>query len=186
MDESEQLIQWMKLWDQHAEELGRESAQQQANTLEKKQTSFFNDRPSTQDWQDKEELSDDYGWSDLISKADEHDYNLLNEEDGFKSLIKGGPTAKPTFQTNPQRFSSIGMDQQGEDGLTRVTKNWTSGDELLELDQVKKELERMERKVHESEVLKKNNKFEAELKSLRKRMNDLSEKMQSRPEDDVT
>jgi hypothetical protein len=197
-DDLDKMNKWLATWDKHAEKFAREQTEEMAKRIEKQQqTSFFNDRPSTNHWQDKDELIDDQGWGNLINRSTELDYNgeneqiLTEEEDGFRHLVKGATPGsdKVSFQQNPQRPWSIGNDQEGEDGHVRVTPNWTDGNELLTLDKIKRDIEAMERRVHESQVIKKKNdrvKLESELKSLRTRVKQLSEKLQPLVDKDVT
>lgn len=137
---------------------------------------------------DDEDGEDD--WYTVYQKAVQTEQRVLNEEEGFAQLVSGNSriTKGPIkYQTNPVHFASVGPDQEGEDGHVRVSDNFTAGPELEALDDVKKHIEALERKLHYVESLKRShrNKISKELDSLRKRLHDLSDRVQSCPATDV-
>jgi phage shock protein A len=77
--------------------------------------------------------------------------------------------------------------QEGEDGHVRVSNNFSDGKELLELDDVKRRVEKMERDFHASDILHKPNraKLESQLNDLRDRVKKLSQKLVSDPQKDL-
>lgn len=203
IDHREDLKHWMDLWDAKSIEFAKEQAEQQAQRHP----------PSPYDGSD---FADKSGWGDLLNRSQNLDYNpnsnyddgMLNDhkkikgnkinegeapvskKGGIRDLTKDAvPGSKNVnYQTNPQTPWSIGNDQEGEDGHVRVTDNWSSGKELLELDQLKRDVEQMERDFHIADVRRTGNrsKFETDLNGLRQRIQDLSERMQSRFDLDVT
>lgn len=167
-------------------------------------TSFFTNSPAEADYRDSGVVSDHDQWTDIYRRALEVDYSdnggveegLLTEgddstpdgyddRDGLNSMNKDKVNRFP----NPQNPNAIGPDAGKEyDGPMRVTQNWSHGKELTELDELKHEVEALEREAHKSDVLNKGDatKLYKQLEGLRTRMSTLSEKMQSQPGKDVT
>lgn len=182
---------WMAQWAQAEKEIAEEESKK---VVEQPRTSFFTNSPSAEDFAASEEGSDD--WRDIYQRAMEVDYSedsLLTDsvayagEEGFGKQIPLGtppsPGGKKVFTNQPVHFSSVGTDQD-----MRVTDNWSDGKELLELDEMKRKIEEMERRFHESDVLNKGDrsKIQSELDSLRSRVEKLSEKISSNPQKDLT
>lgn len=184
---------WVDLWAKAEEELANEKP---VPKVEKK-VSYFSGMPSDQDFVDPETND---GWNAIYKRAMEVDYNqdLITDavniayagNEGYGKQIPTGTPPKPgktTYTQNPINFTSVGNDQENDSGKTRVTDNWSDGDELRELDEIKKQVEAMERKFHDADVTKKSDKgtIHTQLENLRERVKKLSEKIQSNPQTDL-
>ena len=205
MDDRENFEKWCAQWDQAQKEIAAEQPQKQVEP-EAPRGSYFTGTPASVDYDfdpNSEEgaIADD--WHSLYQRAMEVDYSdegLLTDavnvaymgSEGYgKEMPKGTPPSpggKKVYTNQPVHFASVGNDQQDDEDRTRVTQNWNDGDDLLELDDVKRRVEAMERKFHDADVLDKpdRSKIQNELKSLRERVKKLSEKVQSNPQDDLT
>lgn len=112
------------------------------------------------------------------------------QAEGWRSLL-GGPGKDVTFFQNPQHHTSIGMDQgKSPYEPTRVAPNFSDGKELNELIEMKVKLEKLESTLLAQEI--KAGKanvpvadYKAKLDSLRKQIDDLSDKLTPRPGEDV-
>jgi len=182
MDKYDEFEKWQELWDKAAKKMAEDAAEQQVKA------SFFT---NTVPYEDNGELEDKYGWNDVLNRSNDLNYNPLHDnvlnEDGYRDLVKDKGVLKH-LATNPYYLDTIGPDQEGKDGHVRVTNNWSDGEELKQVDELKRKIEEMERKAHESDVLKKSSRsrLKKELEGLRNRVKKLSEKMQSKPAEDVT
>lgn len=204
MDEN--FEKWIAQWAAAEKELAAE-ARKISEPEPPLRTSFYTGTPASQDYEESDEgQSDDWGaiWQRAMQMDGENQENLLTDStdssvnvayagsEGYgKQYIptvneKGG--GKKAYTNNPINFASAGNDAEGDDGHVRVTKNWSNGDDLLELADVKRRVEEMERKFHDSDVLKKKDrsKLESELNNLRDRVKKLSERLTSNPRDDLT
>ncbi len=184
MRELTQFEQWQKKWDLAAQEYAKEY------TDSVSKSSWLTNTPSERDYQEKE-LDTDPSWNDIYYRSQEIS-GLLTEADikGSKGETKPIPSFggfTPT-KTNPTQQSTIGPDGEDPDGGIRVTPNWSDGEDLRELDDIKRRLEAMERKHHEAEVKTEApaNDLKKQLESLRDRIKKLSEKINREPETDVT
>jgi Mg2+ and Co2+ transporter CorA len=191
---------WLAQWDAAQTDIANELKNRPPQEEVPVRTSFFNDAPSDHDLDGMED-GPDQDWFNLYHRAMEIDYkdDLITDSvnvaymgsEGFGKHIEPGKTAtggKKVYTNNPIHFSSVGNDQEDETGRTRVTKNWNDGDELRELDEIKKSVEQLERKFHEADVLKKTSersKIQTQLESLRERVKKLSEKLTSDPQQDL-
>ncbi len=184
-----QFEQWQKKWDLAAEEFAKDYL----NSIEKSKhnpTSWLTNTPMDRDYEETD-LEADPAWGDIYNRS--HEINgLLTEADikgskGEKKPIASFGGFTPT-KTNPTQQSTIGADQEDPEGGIRVTPNWSDGDDLRELDDIKRRIEAMERKHHEVEVRteKPDNDLKKQLESLRDRVKKLSEKINREPETDVT
>jgi hypothetical protein len=188
---------WLNNWDAAQKEIEEEKGQSKEPVT---RTSYFTGSPSSTDYQDVE--SPNVGWTDIYQRAMEVDFSdesLLT--DGVNVSYAGSegygkqsqppmgvsPGGKKVYTNNPVHFSSVGNDQEGEDGHVRVSNNFSDGKELLELDDVKRRVEKMERDFHASDILHKPNraKLESQLNDLRDRVKKLSQKLVSDPQKDL-
>lgn len=204
-DDRENFNKWVQQWEIAEKEI----AQELANTKPQQRpdpprTSYFTGSPSEYDFVDDGQPTDD--WRSIYQRAVEVDFNkddLIT--DGVNIAYMGSegygqqnipPVAQPSksgggkkvYTNNPIHFSSAGNDQEGDNGLVRVSNNWSDGEELRELDAIKRQVEAIERKFHEADVLDKKSersKFESQLKNLRNRITQLSEKLTSNPTSDL-
>ncbi len=199
---------WVNAWANAEQELAKERLDNPEPEPEPPvRTSFFSNFPSDQDYQgsDNDDPDGNSDWNNLYSRAMEIDYSqpetlitdsanvaYMGSEGYGKEIPKGNPPTaggKKVYTNNPINFSSVGNDQQDDDGRVRVTKNWSDGEELQELSDISRRVEEMERRVHGADVLKKKDSFgklRTQLESLRKRVRQLSEKIVSNPQDDLT
>ena|SRR5579859_3339787 len=202
--DNDEFETWIAQWDKAQEEIAQEKKLSQPVEPTPVRTSFFNNLPSEQDFDDDngEESTDD--WNDIYQRAVEIDYsnnNLLTDDvniqyagtEGYgKETVKTNPppggNGKKVYTQNPVHFASAGKDQEGPDGHVRVSNNFSDGEDLLELDALRRHLEAMERKFHEADILKKTEKsnLQTELKGIRERVQKLSEKLVSSAKDDLS
>jgi hypothetical protein len=197
------LEKWLAKWDQAQIEIDAERPQVAPEPQPR--TSYFNDLPAENDYEDQSsEAGQD--WYDLYQRSVEIDYskddNLLTDgvsvqyagTEGYgKETVATKPptgTGNKVYTQNPIHFASAGQDQgDDKDGRVRVTKNWSDGDEIRELDDVKRRVEALERKFHEADVLKKKaekSKLQTELTNLRDRVRKLCEKLVPSAQEDLT
>jgi hypothetical protein len=196
---------WMQQWAAASEEIAKETPNVAPSQPEPNRASYFTGTPAEYDFVDNtEDGSGGDDWLNIYQRAMEIDYsqgdNLITDaanvaymgDEGYgKQIVQGTSSSggKKVFTQNPIHFASVGNDQENEDGRVRVTNNWNDGKELQELDDIKKQVEAMERKVHESDILSKKaerSKFQSQLENLRTRVKQLSEKLTSDPQDDLT
>lgn len=167
MDKKDQFDLWVAQWAKAEKEIAAEEKALMNQRPEpiKPKASYFTGLPASADYYDNELPDEDWG---AISDRVE----VLSEE-----LAPNGFNKK--FPPNPTAVSSAGSDQEDEEGHTPVTDNWSDGEDLRMIDELKRNIEKMERKVHESDVLKKKDgpKLVKELKELKKRVTQLSEKI---------
>lgn len=186
-EQRDDFAKWLDQWDKVSEQFAKDYADQLA-AAPKKSSSFFTDIPLDVDPTQESDPS----WNDIYARAVELDYsqeNLITEIDqdstGDSGEVKFG--GRPPTKSNPIHYASAGNDQEGDDGHTRVTKNFSDGNELRELDDIRRRLEEMERKFHADDVLaKKTESIKKELNSLRERAKKLSQEINSEPLNDVT
>lgn len=188
--DQEDFETWQKQWDIASEQFAKEFAGKMHTKPEQPQASWFTGAPSDQNYQEKD-FEADPDWVNIYNGSYDHE-GVINEsqvkyDKGEKkpTIAFGGFT--PT-KTNPTQQSSIGSDAVDEDGNLRVTSNWTDSPDLKELEDIKVQIEKLERKHHSDEVTteKPSSKLESEIKSLRSRIRSLSEKINRSPEVDVT
>ncbi len=112
------------------------------------------------------------------------------QAEGWRSLLSQ-PGKDVTFFQNPQHHTSIGMDQgKSPYEPTRVAPNFSDGKELNELIEMKIKLEKLESTLLAQEI--KAGKanvpvadYKSKLDSLRKQIDDLSDKLTPQPGEDV-
>lgn len=160
------------------------------------------------DWQDPDDWNAiyrralEFGESEnqddlLVEKEEKEDGDMTSmgwdDRDGFSHMVRGDKQQTKgdiTYTSQPQKQNSVGPDAGKEyGGPMRVTKNWSTGPETLEIDEIKHDIEALERMAHKAEVNKKpgeRDKIYKQLEGLRQRVSSLSEKQQSKPEFDVT
>ena len=183
---------WLKQWDAAQIEIAAEQPQRPAEPQPR--TSFFNNQPSEFDYEDNANDSHD-DWLDMYQKSMEiptsseellTDSVMQYQTGGAGLPVYGNPvpstkpdtgTGKKVYLQNPIHFASAGKDQ-GDDctDRVRVTDNWSDGEDLRELDDVKRRVEAMERRVHAADVFNKNSeraKLQTELTDLRIRVRKL-------------
>lgn len=192
---------WIQQWAAASEEIAKEKPNIPLQP-ELNKVSYFTGTPAEYDFVDNSDPESD--WIDIYKRAMEIDYsqgdNLISDStnvaymgsEGYGKQVVQGTSAtggKKVFTQNPIHFASVGNDQENDDGRVRVTNNWNDGKELQELADIKKQVEAMERKMHEFDVLNKKNdknKIQAQLENLRNRVKQLSEKLTSTPQNDLT
>lgn len=178
---------WLSKWDDLEKTFAQERAQVAPPSPNR--TTYFNAVDAD------EQLNDaDVDWRDMYHKAANIDYNLLTDavniayagSEGYgRESVPGNATTdekkKKVYLNNPIHYASVGNDQD-----LRVSKNWSQGPELEELADVKKQVEEMERKFHDADVLEKSDKskLQTELNNLRERMHKLSQKVTPDPQED--
>jgi len=173
----ENFEKWQAAWDKASVEFAKESAEQMAKAPQQPSVSFFTGMPN--DNYKQPEFEGDPDWN-AIWRAN---MGLLTDDTKYSDGETKPQAAFGAFtptKTNPTTQSSTGSDQD-----LRVTKNWSDGPELRELDEIKRRLEELERKHHEDQVNGKAG-LKAQLESLRDRVHKLSEKINRNPEVDVT
>lgn len=112
------------------------------------------------------------------------------QAEGWRNLL-GGPGKDTTFFHNPQHHASIGMDQSHSPyDPTRVAPNFSDGKELDQLIEMKAKLHKLENTLLSQEIKagKANvpvNDYKSKLDSLRRQIDDLSDKLTPRPGEDV-
>jgi len=112
------------------------------------------------------------------------------QAEGWRQLLTP-PGKGVTFQQHPQHHTSIGMDQgRSPYEPTRVAPNFTDGDELRELSDLKVKLEKLESTLLAQEIKagKANvptNDYKSQLDRLRQQIDALSDKLTPRPGEDV-
>jgi hypothetical protein len=192
--DQENFDKWVAAWDKASEEWAKESSNAVAKA-EPTAMSWLTGTPMDRDYNQDNETEVDPDWhtiyyraQNLHSPTDDAGNDLITDGVQFD---KGVEKAKANFgaftptKMNPTRQSTTGADQGDGNGV-RVTDNWSDGEGLRELDDIKRRLEQMERKHHEEEVNKGSSSLKKELESLRGRIAKLSEKINSEPEVDVT
>ncbi len=117
--------------------------------------------------------------------------NTFREQaEGWRSLL-GQPGKGTTFFQHPQHHTSIGMDQgKSPYEPTRVAPNFSDGNELNQLIDMKAKLEKLESTLLSQEIKagKANvpvNDYKSKLDSLRKQIDALSDSLCPRPGEDV-
>ncbi len=120
---------------------------------------------------------------------------ILNEEavpkEGFGKLVRGKKAIRPdtTYETEPITFNSPGNDSSpAPTEPVRVSKFSTSP-ELNDIAEMKRKLEVTERRVHKADVQGdkvKRDKLAKEVKSLRDKIDELSDAAQSKVDQDIT
>ena len=107
---------------------------------------------------------------------------IINEEESVEESVKpekfdslkGHPMVKKALSPNPVLPWTIEKDQR-----KRVTPNWTTGDELNELAELKKNLYDLECRLSGKQgLLEDNEKVNNQLKDLKKRLDELSDSLQ--------
>lgn len=196
----EDFAKWVAQWAAAEQEIAHERQEQQPEPEPEPplRTSFFNNSPAEFDYEDEEAPGD---WHSLYARSMQVDYSkddsLITDSlniaymgsEGYGKHLETGKSAtggKKVYTNNPIHFASVGNDQEDDEGRTRVTNNWSDGKELQELADIKRKVEEMERKCHEADVLKKKGNIASQLESLRKRVKQLSEKLTSTPQEDLT
>lgn len=151
-------------------------------------------------YENTEQLDDDRP-SALRTRALMNDERTLEEggpsfyddqdDNGFGKKVRGDKQATKgdiTYNSNPTTFYSVGPDAAPYDGPNRVSK-FSDSPEISELAKIKTQLEVLERRVHSADVKNqtdKRNKIMDSIKKLRKKIHEMSEKIQSTPDTDVT
>lgn len=208
MDTSEQFAQWQAQADQTMADFANDKPKK---AKPQPRTSFFDDTPSVADYEEGDfDENDPEAWNAIYRRAmevdmsQEDDDGVLNEEnqgddfhhnpkDGFGGQVRGDKQITKgdiTYNQNPIDTHSVGRDQGGEEGDgIRVTKNFSQGPEIEQVDELGRKIEMLERKAHKLDVESKvgeRDKLYKELKSLRSELRRLSEKMQPPVDTDVT
>lgn len=193
---------WQQAWDIAAVEFAKEAAEDMARNppTPHPAMSYFTGTPNDQDYNpsaglDSLNLGGDLSWGDIYARS--QDLHGLDDGDGLLTdnikYDKGAEKPKANYgaftptKTNPTQQRSTGPDGERDDGQgIRVTDNWSDGDTLRELDEIKRRVEEMERKHHREQVLNGKSGLRSQLESLRDRVRKLSEKINREPETDVT
>lgn len=194
--EQAQFEDWQKKWDAASEQMAKDFAEDLAKkgqkpAQEQPATSWLTNTPMDRDYKQSQEIEEEPSWRDIYYRS--QNIGGLITEAGVK-FDKGETKPNVSFggftptKTNPTTQSSVGPDGVGPDGHVRVTPNWSDGDDLRELDDIKRRLETMERKHHKEEVMseKPAGGLKKQLESLRDRVQKLSEKINRSPEVDVS
>lgn len=194
--EQAQFEDWQKKWDAASEKMAKSFAEDLAKKGQKPAaqqpaTSWLTNTPMDRDYKQSQEIEEEPSWRDIYYRS-QNIGGLFTEAQVKYDKGETKPTASfggftPT-KTNPTTQSSVGPDGVGPDGHTRVTPNWSDGEDLRELDDIKRRLEMMERKHHKEEVMseKPASGLKKQLESLRDRVQKLSEKINRSPEVDVS
>lgn len=115
------------------------------------------------------------------SSLEVHDMLLLSEDLDkiFKSKDKGDEVSKISVKAasshNPVELQSVGPDQD-----VRVTQNFTDGEALRQLHDLKIKIESLERELHAASVNgteKEENKLNKEMASIRSKIDEISDKL---------
>ena len=184
---NEEFSKWQAQWDLASEQFAKEAESQMSATFkpEPKASSFFAPNTPFHKEEPQKELEAEPSWQDIYAKSMNLD-NLIVDWDTGETKPKANFGAFTPTKTNPTSQASVGSDASpSPTDPMRVTRNFSDGPEMRELDEMKRKIETMERKHHESEaqggsgILK-------ELESLRSRIEALSEKINKDPEVDVT
>jgi predicted RNase H-like nuclease (RuvC/YqgF family) len=194
MSNKSEFETWMQKWDAAAADFAKESADALAASKkrerEQPQPSYFVNSPL--DYQNQE-LEAEPSWIDIFNRSQTFgDGDLINDAVQYS---RGQEKPKQNFgaytptHTNPTQQSTLGPDQEDErTGLTRVSQNWGGGGEDLdELDRIKRAVEQLERKHHQAEVRGEQSRaFREELRGLRDRVKSLSQKINLGTDTDPT
>jgi hypothetical protein len=189
MSNQSDFEKWQRQWDAAAAQFAKESAEQMAAIKPQPPTSFFNDAPMDRDYKERP-VDDELSWHDIYARSQEIESLITDSvkwDDGEPEPKQNFGAFTPT-RTNPNTQSATGPDMlDPKTGNVRVTPNWVGGEDLNELDRIGREIEQLERKYHRAEVAgEKASSFKTELKSLRDRVRELSEKINRGPKVDVT
>lgn len=184
-EDKDDFNKWLAAWDKASEQIAKEFAEEQKNPKPQPELSF-----SSEDKDDS-----DPSWHDIYMRAQQintitDNSELLSEIDWDRGE-KGGEVrwgGRPPTKSNPISYASVGQDQSPRPYKPlRVSDNWADGDDLRELDEIKRRVEQLERKHHTAEVKdKESDGLKKELEGLRTRIEELSEKINCEPEVDVT
>jgi hypothetical protein len=195
-NELQQFEIWQKKWDDAAASFAKEFADQVTPQKEEEplSVSWLTNTPLERDYGPKE-VEENPDWHDIYYRSQNID-GLITE--GQIEFSKGAEKPKANFGAfTPTKRNPTSQDTTGPDGLepggingkhVAVTPNWSDSDDLRELDDIKRRIEHLERKQHETEVQseKPASKMIKELASLRDRVRKLSEKINGEPETDQT
>lgn len=185
---------WLNAWDKAAADFAQQAANELAQSGNapppeqpvKKASWLVGGAPMDGDWYGNGQDQGDFSaqaepdWQDIYNRS--QDLHGLITDSVENKPAWGAPT--PT-KTNPTRQDTTGPDQGYGPGVP-VTKNWSDGDDLRELDDIKRRVEAMERKYHAEDVNGGGSALKKQLESLRDQINTLSEKINRLPKNDVT
>lgn len=128
---------------------------------------ILNENKKDLHWQEIYDLSQSI---DSVFKKNLHETDVSAQNDLY------------ALRSNPITTASKGKDQK-----SRVTPNFSDGDELRELNRIKIEMEALERKIHAAEIEEGNSeKLKKEFESLANRMETLSNSLVPNQEEDMT
>lgn len=171
----DEIKEWVEMW---AEMMPVKKPSNQMKT------GYFFGTPTKESWDrhQPDDLRDDWLLIDEKVKSSQELMNGKDEE------VRTGST---------KYFPPVPINTLGPDGIedydypqhAPVTKNFTSGEKLNLLDDIKRKLEIIERKLHKAELSfdkKSKTKYLRELKKLRSDSNKLSDDIQPQPQKDMT
>lgn len=181
INEKEQFEDWVKQWEVAQSKFSSDKVE-----VKEKQTYFGLNVPALEEEDLKKEES--LHWRDVFYKALKINPEVFNEEEeGFRKDLTG-PGKDVKFQHNPIHHASVGMDQSPSPyDATRVTPNFTDGDELRKLHELKIKLEKLESALQTADVRQeRKGDYKDELDKLRKQIDGLSDKLLPEPARDIT
>ncbi len=183
MDDKEQFAQWCDMWDKARAEFDKEP---KPKAKEPTHSYFGMQSFVPEDETPAEEKADN--WRDIFHRANELSQHpeMLTEE--FQKKLSKGPGPGVKFTHNPIHFSSHGSDQSSSPyEPVRVTPNFTDGKELQELNDLKVKLEKLESSLLAADIKSGSGKadYMSQLKNLRDKIDDLSNRLTPEPLDDV-
>lgn len=181
MDGQDQFDKWVSMWEKHQAEM---------QVPEKESTpthSYFGMQSVLPDEEPSEErmLTESDHWRDIYNNALKIN-KMINEEENDNYLSKG--PGKTDFTQNPVHFASHGQDQSPSPyEPVRVTPNFTDGEQLRNLHELKVKLEKLESSLLSADIKgETSNDYKSQLDKLRKQIDDLSDKLTPKPIEDVT
>jgi hypothetical protein len=172
---------WCQLWEKELA-TNNKTLSKDVPTAEDNNCYFGLKKSTEKDDIPSEDVAD---WQKTYDVCFDQD-KVLTEEKNFKLSKALGD--EDQFTHNPVHFASHGMDQSPSPyEPTRVTPNFTDGKELRDLVELKIKLSKLENSLLSADIKeggKKESYFD-QLKDLRKKIDELSDKLTPSPTEDV-
>lgn len=176
MDDRQQFDKWVQMWDQAL--AGMPKPEPAKATF-----SFFGPQSVVPDEDAAPEAGQVSHWQSVLERAD----GLLNEAKEEGAPLASGPGPGVKFTHNPVHFASHGSDQSPSPNQpARVTPNFTGGDDLRQLEELRVKLEKLESSLNAAAGVSKPTKdFQSQIDSLWKKIDALSNKLTPEPTKDL-
>jgi hypothetical protein len=188
MHDQDQFDKWVAMWDKVRAEFDADEKKEPVET----KNSYFGmhhgypaDEPVSET--EQKMITESSHWRDVYYRAQQISTPFTEENENFGAKGPGPDNKK--FTQNPVHFASHGQDASPSPyDPVRVTPNFTDGKELVELNDLKVKLEKLESSLLAADIKSGSGTpdWMSQLDKLRKQIDGLSDRLTPNPVEDVT